>query len=70
MNDNVKRDLEYIKLANPKDYQALLIAGHLYCENSKSDEPDEMLGRNMLAVVKDLLDKHNVSYVDDLTEIV
>lgn len=68
--DKVKRDLQYIKLENPRDYQALLIAGKLYTENKEAEKPNEMFGRSLLAVIKDLLDKHGVKYVDDISELI
>lgn len=66
MNDYVKRDLDYIKLENPEDYKCLLIAGKIYTDNKNSDNKSDILERSMLAVVRDLLDKHGVKYIDDL----
>ena len=67
MNDYVKRDLDYIKLANPKDYKTLLIAGKIYTDSKNSDKKcSDILQKSMLAVVRDLLDKHGVKYIDDL----
>lgn len=66
--NKAKRDLNYIKLENPKDYQALLIAGKLYNENKEATQPNEMLSRSLLAVIKDLLDKYGVKYIDDISE--
>ena len=59
----IKRDLLYIKLNEPRDYQALLMAAHIYTEN----KDDKFLARNMVAVIKDILDKHGVKYSDDVT---
>ena len=63
----IEKDLVWIKLENPKDYRALLIAAHLYTENKKSDNPSSFIENNMIAVIKDLLDKYGVKYADDIT---
>ena len=63
----INEDIISIKFENPKDYRALLIAAHLYTENKNSDKPSRFIERNMLAVIKDLLNKYGVKYTDDLT---
>ena len=60
----IKRNLDYIKLENPRDYKLLLIAAHTYHENRN----DKFLARNMVAVIKDILDKYGVKYADDISE--
>lgn len=60
----IRRNLEYIKFENPKDFKALVIAAGLYKEYQ--NEGDTFMERQMIAVITDILDKYGVKYENDL----
>ena len=62
----IRRNLDYIKFENPRDYNLLLRAAHLYSQNKDSNKE---FAKQMVWVVKDVLDKYGIKYEDDLTEV-
>ena len=63
----VKRNLQYIKFENPKDYNMLLRAAHLYTENKDSDKE---FAKQMVWIVKEILDEYGIEYQDDINEVI
>ncbi len=61
-----KKHLDKIKDRNEDDYNALIIAAHIYTENEKQNEPSNLIQKSMLSVITTLLDKYEVQYVNDL----